>query len=549
LFAYVTGHLFNLAAGILLFEAMEAISTVVMSAWRWWPGQVLLYGALTTHGGLALLALWRRRHLRMPLHEHYQTWLGLLIPVGLLAHIADLRLANVLYGVDDSFERATLIYWVVRPLDGLVQAALVVLAWAHGCLGIHFWLRYRHAYEAARPWLFAVAVLMPVLALIGFVNAGFDLGGRTEADPSVIADVLEAAGGPTPEQGQFLERLGQGLVLAYLGLVAALLAGRSGREVLARLKRPVAITYPGGRTIVVPQGTSVLETSRYAGLPHSSVCGGRARCSTCRVRILSGVESLAFPRADEAQTLKRIRAPANVRLACQIRPRANITVAPIINAGSLQAVLKGSLASADDFGVGREMQVAAIAVDMRDSTALAAKKLPFDALFIVDRFVQTVSRAVEAAGGHVVSVAGDGLMTLFGLHGEPDRACREALQAVRLTLRAIDDLNRDLATELDAPLKIGIGAAFGTAVVGEVGALGARSIQFLGDVGNLAARLEAATKDLGVPALVAAELLDRAKENPETGKIKVSIRGWETPVVAAPIQIEAGRRDAHDKVE
>ena len=72
----------------------------------------------------------------------------------------------------------------------------------------------------------------------------------------------------------------------------------------------------------VPHGPTLLEISRMHNIPHASVCGGRARCSTCRVRIDEGSGSLTPPGYPEAITLASIAAPQNVRLACQVGPRA-----------------------------------------------------------------------------------------------------------------------------------------------------------------------------------------------------------------------------------
>ena len=44
------------------------------------------------------------------------------------------------------------------------QTLTLVLAWIHACIGVHFWLRFRPWYAGARPWLFAIALLLPTLA-------------------------------------------------------------------------------------------------------------------------------------------------------------------------------------------------------------------------------------------------------------------------------------------------------------------------------------------------------------------------------------------------
>jgi ferredoxin len=102
--------------------------------------------------------------------------------------------------------------------------------------------------------------------------------------------------------------------------------------------RRIGATYrlrlSSGRTITAPVGRSILEALRDEGIPHASVCGGRARCTTCRVRVGEGLAQLGLPSNLERMALMRIDAPPNVRLACQTRPRHNVSVAPLLPPGA-----------------------------------------------------------------------------------------------------------------------------------------------------------------------------------------------------------------------
>ncbi len=71
---------------------------------------------------------------------------------------------------------------------------------------------------------------------------------------------------------------------------------------------------------------TVLEASRVAGMPHASVCGGRARCATCRIKIVEGMDELPSPERPETAVLAAVGATADQRLACQLRPTAPVTV-------------------------------------------------------------------------------------------------------------------------------------------------------------------------------------------------------------------------------
>src|SRR5258705_13876931 len=87
------------------------------------------------------------------------------------------------------------------------------------------------------------------------------------------------------------------------------------------------LSYGNGRTFRVPKGLSVIEASLRNNVPHASVCGGRARCSTCRIRIIGDYSSLPQPSKREAFVLDRVGAGSDpaIRLACQLRPETDLS--------------------------------------------------------------------------------------------------------------------------------------------------------------------------------------------------------------------------------
>jgi adenylate cyclase len=166
---------------------------------------------------------------------------------------------------------------------------------------------------------------------------------------------------------------------------------------------------------------------------------------------------------------------------------------------------------------GREIVATAVSVDLRDSTKLAAGHLPYDTIFLVNRFIEAATGAILSNGGHVTSVAGDGIMSVFGLDGEARAGARSALIAIAEIGRAVDRVNAELAEELTEPLRFGVGAHAGPTIVGAIGLADRSSLQFLGDTGNVAARLEALTKECGAVAIVSVETLELAGRSNEWG--------------------------------
>jgi len=125
----------------------------------------------------------------------------------------------------------------------------------------------------------------------------------------------------------------------------------------------------------------VLEASRSFHLPHAAMCGGRARCSTCRVRVLLGLDSLPPPSPVENRVLAPLGADRAVRLACQLKPAADISIWPLMPPGA-SARDQDRLNVAD---AGAERFVAILFVDIRASTQLVENRLPFDVVFILNR--------------------------------------------------------------------------------------------------------------------------------------------------------------------
>jgi adenylate cyclase len=272
-----------------------------------------------------------------------------------------------------------------------------------------------------------------------------------------------------------------------------------------RRRNAVLVGYPDGRRVELQRGASILEASRQAGIPHASVCGGRGRCSTCRVRVVAGLDHLPPALPPERRVLERIGAPPNVRLACQTRPSHPVEVVPLLAA----ATPRDAHARPGHLH-GHEQEIAILFADLRAFTRLAHQRLPYDTVFLLNRYFRAMGTAVEAAGGHLDKFIGDGVMALFGIEGTREQACRRALAAARQMSVNLQELNRSLGAELPEPLRIGIGLHVGPAIVGQMGYARATTLTAVGDTVNTASRLEALTKDYDVELIFSAIVGKRA---------------------------------------
>ena len=303
-----------------------------------------------------------------------------------------------------------------------------------------------------------------------------------------------------------LDRIGDCLIAFFIASLVAALLGRGvgvyGSGVAARYASDIRAA---SRSMSSPARASS-RRAVLAAVPHASICGGRGRCSTCRVQVRGQPGAVPPPRDDEQRVLNRIRAIGSIRLACQLRPTGAVEVAPLLP----PSLPVGGVALPADIAAGSERDIAVLFADLRGFTSLSEGRLPYDVVFVLNRYFGAMGRAIETAGGRVDKFLGDGIMALFGVEDDPARACRQALEAARLMSLRLDELNQVLREELGAPLRIGIGIHAGPAIVGEIGYAGAAPLTAIGDTVNTASRLEGLAKEYGVELVVSDEVVARA---------------------------------------
>ena len=502
LLSYLSTHLLNHSLGLISLDAMEWGRQGFLLLWRNPLGTLALYGALLTHISLAIWALYQRRYLRMALAELLQLLFGLTIPILLSIHVVGTRLNHELFGIDDSYTLMVLTLWHASPMDGLRQSILILVAWTHGCIGFHYWLRLKPWYARFAPYFLALALLIPVLGLLGFVSAGREVSNLIARQPDWIERFLAAAKIPPRSERQIIYLINDGAQITFAVAIALALLARVARSLYER-RNQICIIHSDGREVLVPRGFSVLEASRLAGIPHASVCGGRGRCSTCRIRVSQGLSTLPLPSAGELKVLQRVGAAANVRLACQLRPTTNVTVTRLLPA---DAQARDGYAQ-PAYLAGQERTIAVLFADLRTFTGIAEHKLPYDLVFLLNRYFESVGAAITVAGGIVDKFIGDGVMALFGVDSGPQEGCRQGLSAAKTMVEQVDALSRTLAEDLDEPLRIGIGIHCGPAVVGRMGYGPSIHLTAIGDTVNVASRLQDLTKEFKCQLVISEEVV------------------------------------------
>jgi len=504
--AFVICHLTAHCLLLVSFEDAEATRNVLMYPWRTWIGTGILVAAFLIHYSNALWSIYIRRSLRLTRWEWAQLSLGLSIPLLLTFHVVATRVAEEVLDVTTYYNTVFIVQWLMFPWLGAIQMLAVVTVWGHACIGIHYWLRTKPWYATWRPLFFGFGLLLPTLALAGYVTGGNQVLREAKADPDFASSSLDDSNltAATTAEINHMVYIGWGLCLGFALLP---FAARGLRDLnYRRHKRPM-LAHPNGRVVAVLPGATVLETLRANGIAHASVCGGRARCTTCRVLVTKGLDQLPEPAGLEAKALARIGATPGMRLACQIRPTADISVMPLLaaDANAADGAVRGGLE-------GSERLITVVFVDLRGSTTLGEAKMPYDVLFILNQFFHEMTKALVATNGHYSQFTGDGLMALYGLYdADPTTGPVDALRGAREMLARLDQLNGQLRADLREPLRIGIGIHYSEAIVGAMGPPRSQIITAIGDTVNTCARLESLTKDYGCAVIVSRQAADAAR--------------------------------------
>lgn len=270
---------------------------------------------------------------------------------------------------------------------------------------------------------------------------------------------------------------------------------------------------PDDRAIEIDDDDIILEASLRAGIPHTHACGGSARCSTCRVLIVEGLEFCSPRNSAEDELANKLRLEPEIRLACQTQVAGGKVILRrlAIDSEDLETFndeIAGNFISAP---VGQEKKIAILFADIRGFTAFAESLLPYDVIYILNRYFQKMGYAINRNGGMINNYMGDGFMALFGLENS-EKAAEQAVRAGVEMLEELDKLNPYFETLYHHRLRIGIGIHCGLAVVGNLGAQKNQTVTAIGDAVNFASRIEAANKQVGTSLLISEETYEEVKD-------------------------------------
>ncbi|MGD1906050.1 MAG: adenylate/guanylate cyclase domain-containing protein [Leptolyngbyaceae cyanobacterium] len=169
----------------------------------------------------------------------------------------------------------------------------------------------------------------------------------------------------------------------------------------------------------------------------------------------------------------------------------------------------------------RTCDVTIMVTDLRGFTQYSEQLQPEAVLAFLNELQGLLSRLVEEHGGWVDKFMGDGMLAVFGAPRTLDNHAEQALRAAQAMLEAVKQIS---------PLPIGVGIHSGPVVAGCLGTDGHLEFTVIGDTVNVAARLEALTKQVGYPLVLSAATQQRLRSAPLYSLGPINIRGREAPL-------------------
>jgi adenylate cyclase len=271
------------------------------------------------------------------------------------------------------------------------------------------------------------------------------------------------------------------------------------------------------KTIDTDGATSILQTSLNNGIPHTHVCGGNAKCSTCRVLILEGLEYCCVRNEKEQKMADRRKFSPNVRLACQTLLSGDVALRRLVLDNEDVELVDQEIMGAAPRSVGEELPLAILFSDIRNFTSFAEAQLPYDVIHVLNRYFNRAGSIINRHQGQINNFMGDGIMALFGLT-DPANAVLNSVRAGLEMLKAVEAMQPYFELHFKSNFRIGIGIHYGEVVLGTVGAGDRRQLTAIGDAVNLASRVESANKEAGTDFLISESAYQLVEDQVLTGK-------------------------------
>ena len=333
LYLFTLTHLLNHAVGIFGLYPLEKARLYFLAFWRHPIMDPVVPLALLLHGGTVFFSVYKRHTLRgSTLSEIFQYVLGFGAPIFILAHILGTRMLHAIYGINDTY-----IFYLSNHLPMKIYLtgllSMLFFLWGHGSLGIFHYIKTKKWYTRLRLLFITMTLVLPTCAALGTLNAAKDVENLMRSYPDFKERVNLRDNPQEIDVQTFILRFYPWAGGTYVSLVLLLFIGRKLRIHRAKEKERILVTYHDDKRVYLPQGATLLEASLIGKIPHTHFCGGKGRCTTCRVQILEGEENLSKMSELEVRSLDWSGADTGVRLACMTIPSGPVKMRPLVSLG------------------------------------------------------------------------------------------------------------------------------------------------------------------------------------------------------------------------
>ena len=292
------------------------------------------------------------------------------------------------------------------------------------------------------------------------------------------------------------------------------------------------IEFIGERVLAIAEEQSILDASLSAGIPHFHACGGNAKCSTCRVLVVEGIDRLTPANQKESFLKSLMHFPRNVRLACQTRVTAGpVKLRRIIQDETDIGLYVGSAAGDSTQQLGEERDLALMFLDIRNFTHIVESHPAFDVIHIIRKLFSSFQSRIESNKGKIVETTGDGLYAVFGYETGKQESAQAAVQAAYSMLEDLQILNETyFILHFEERIKAGIGIHTGKVVSGTVRVGTQDHSVVMGYPVNVASRLQNATKELNNEFIVSSDIYNLLIDPPALTSQSIFVKGISDPL-------------------
>ncbi len=299
------------------------------------------------------------------------------------------------------------------------------------------------------------------------------------------------------------------------------------------------VVFLGEKTVVVAPGQSLLKASLSAGIPHFHACGGRAKCSTCRVLVLEGNQHLNKPNDAETRLKSKIGLPDAVRLACQTHVSGPVKVERMLRDESdIQTVIQINGKNPKKFklkSLGLEKHLVLFFLDIRNFTAFVETHPPFDVIYTMRKIFASFNEIIVKNHGEVIETAGDEIYAIFGRSSIGNSSADNAISTGLNILDALEHFNKTYHTILQKEIQVGIGIHSGTVILGEINLGDKTKVSTVGLAINIASRIQKYTKKLNNDLLVSHNVIKESSIEVNAKPTEVKLEGVTSPILVYPL--------------